>query len=173
MKLTKLEVTGISTPKAITGKPSEDRKAREARMKLFWADKGNATLYNIGRLLAVNVQGKTLAERLVNGEEFEMESIQTVNGQVLPLVPGFKLSLKTLSVWGCPACRSAHGSGVYPSREADVDLLTENKFFYNPVSRSLFTISSTCWGDYVKAIGAATKERFIEVPAPKTAPAKA
>lgn len=62
--------------------------------------------------------------------------------------------------WGCKACHSAHGSGVYPSREVSAKLLRKNKFFYNPATRELFTISDSCWVDYVTALGAETEQRF-------------
>ncbi len=148
------------------GKRNEDREEREIRMKAFWTENQNATFYMIGRLLRTLVKGKTLAQRLVAGEEIELDSISW-KGATLPLVRGFKLSLKSLDMWGCPACRSAHGSDVYPShpsRGADAALLSKNKFYYNLTTKQLFTISDTCWSEYVAAIGANTPERFVNVP---------
>jgi hypothetical protein len=167
MKLQTLETMKIAAPGKSGGKSNEDRKGREVRMRNFWSHGDNAQIFNLGKLLSINVEGKTLAELLVQGQELELSNITAVNGVVLPLQPNFKLSLKTLAVWGCPACRSAHGSGVYPSRETDAELLAANPFYYNPKTKALFTISRTCWGDYVKGLGAAT--RFVEVPDVKPA----
>ena len=97
---------------------------------------------------------------LAGGEEIEMDVIR-LDGQVLTLQPGFKLSLANMPrTWGCKACHSAHGSGVYPSRDVSAKLLRKNKFFYNPATKELFTISDSCWGDYVVGVGAATEQRF-------------
>jgi hypothetical protein len=140
---------------------NEARADREKRMKAFWASPNNATLYPVGRLLAVMAdKDRSIADVLADGGEIEMDSI-TVDGKQLPLLPGFKLSIATMpGTWGCPACRSAHGSGVYPSRDVSAKLLASCKFYYNPADKALFTISETCWGDYVKALGAATEVRF-------------
>jgi hypothetical protein len=159
MKLTNFTVSTTTT--VPTGTFAEKRVARIARMKAFWADKQNKTIYVIGRLLAHSHEGKTLAAHLIDGVEFEMDSIQS-NGRVLPLQAGFKLSLKTLSGWGCPVCKSAHGTGIHPSPKADADLLGNCKFFYNPTTKALFTISDNCWSDYVKDLNAV--KQFVDVP---------
>ncbi len=94
------------------------------------------------------------------------------NGVKLPLQAGFKLSLGTLvASWACPACHSAHGSGVYPSREVSAKILASNRFYYRPADKALFVISDTCFAQYVKGIGAYTDKRFI-VPTPVTVPAQ-
>lgn len=151
----------VVAPKATAANgQNEPRDQRENRMKAFWAAPENATIHPVGRLLAQSHAGKTLAQMLVDGESLEMDSV-TVDGKVLPLQDGFTLSLNNVAqVWGCPACRSAHGSGTYPSREASAKLLAGNKFFYRPSDKALFVISETCWSDYVKALGAAVPTRF-------------
>ncbi len=170
MKLMTLEVSKIAAPtKSGAGKSGEDRKAREARMKGYWQNPVNAQVYSVGKLLSVQVSGTTLAEMMVKGETLELESITALNGVSLPLQTGFKMSLKNVSHWGCPACKSAHGSGVYPSREVDATRLARSEFYYNPATKALFTISETCFGDYVKALGATS--HIVEVPEPKKAAA--
>lgn len=151
---------------------NEDRKAREKRMKAFWASAVNVVVNPIGQLLAAIVDGKTLATHLVEGQEIELDHVMS-NGTRLDLPAGFKLSLAALSVWSCPACRSAHGSGVYPSREKDATRLARNKFYYRPADKALFVISDTCFSDYVKGIGANTDARFVKlVAAPVTTKGK-
>lgn len=159
MKLTSFTVNAVASQSTVTGPSSESKTSRENRMKAFWSAPENARVFTVGKVLATLQDGKTLAEWLIEGESIEMASI-TVNGITLPLQPDFILSLDTLDSWGCPACRSAHGSGAFHSREKDAKLLASNKFYYNPVTRSLFTISTTCWGSYVQALGAATPQRF-------------
>ena len=140
---------------------NESKDARLRRMRQFWAAPENATLYPVGTLLATMVDTeRSMADMLAGGEEIEMDEIR-LDGQELLLQPGFKLSLANMPrSWGCKACHSAHGSGVYPSREVSAKLLRKNKFFYNPATRELFTISDSCWGHYVTALGAETEQRF-------------
>jgi hypothetical protein len=159
----KLNNFTVSTTTTVQGAAQfgEKRDARVKRMKAFWADKQNSRIYVIGKLLAHSHDGKTLAAHLLEGVEFEMDSINS-NGRTLPLQAGFKLSLKTLSAWGCPVCKSAHGTGVHPSPKQDADLLSYCKFFYNPQTKSLFTISDNCWSDYVKGLGVV--KQFTDVP---------
>lgn len=165
----------VVAPKSTAGAgQNEPREQREVRMKAFWAAAENTILHPVGRLLAQEHDGETLAQMLVDGEVLEMDAV-TVDGKELSLQPGFALSLKNVSqTWGCPACRSAHGSGTYPSREVSAKLLASNKFFYRPADRALFAISDTCWTDYVKGLGAATPARFVSVaPALSTGKGKA
>ena len=150
------------------GSPSEALDVRVARMTAHWKNTDNAVIYTVGQLLKSPLgDGRTLATVLVAGESFPIESVPMANGTVLALQPGFILSLSTLNVWGCIACHSAHGSGVYPSKRATVAGLESNEFYYNPKTKALFTISATCWGSYVKALGAATDKRWGQVPAPQ------
>lgn len=167
----KLTLTAPASAPRQTGSTNETLEARQIRMKAFWADPQNAKLYTVGKLLSVVHDGKTLAQHLANGADFEMDSI-TIAGRTFPLQDGFKLSLESIGVWGCPACRSAHGSGIKPSPAVSAKLLATCKFFYNPATRALFTISTTCWEDYVKGMNAATPARFVAVPsAPASVPA--
>jgi hypothetical protein len=133
-------------------------------MKNFWAQPENNRIYKIGKFLTIVLDGNTLAQRLAAREEIPIEYITLDNGLVVPLEPGFKLSLMSIAKWGCPACNSAHGSGVFPSREVDADGLARCEFYYNPATKRLFMISKTCWLKYVKALGFATEEQFIDVP---------
>lgn len=144
---------------------NEDKNARARRMRAYWADSKNAVLHPIGRFLAsvIDNDGTTLADLVVKGETVTIDSVTLATGEVLPVVPAARISLQTTAtVWGCPACRSAHGSGVYPSRTKDIDAanLAHNKWFYNPATRQIHVISDTCWGTYVKAMGAITDARF-------------
>lgn len=178
MKLTNVQVVA---PKMTAGAGQNERQAdRVKRMMRFWQAGENAVLYPVGRFLAMMADAKrTIAQVIADGEEVELDTIN-VDGKQLPLAPGFKLSLKNVAQqWGCPACHSAHGSGVYPSREVSAKLLASAKFYYRPSDKALFTISDTCWKDYVDKLGAAVDTRFMapgsepkkaQVVAPKAAP---
>ncbi|SRR6266446_899647 len=177
MKLTKvIEVTS----KATTGKAfgqNENKADRTRRMKAFWSDVANAIVHPVGQLLAYVEAGKTLAQHITEGQEIDLTEV-SINGKLYPLTEGTKLSLSNVATfWGCPACRSAHGSGVYPSRNVSASHLATNRFFYNPATKQLFTISDSCWQEYVKGLGAIKNFRVPEVatltPAPESpAPAK-
>jgi len=166
--MSKFTVTEATVSTSIGGR--EDKEARENRMRSFWSDPSNKQVYTVGRLLAMTVDGgKTGAEILASGGQIEIgETDLVVNGRTLPLPAGFTLSLNNLeSVWGCPACKSAHGSGKRSSREVSSKLLADVRFYYNPQTKALFSISSTCYGDYVKGLGFAGQ--VVAVPAPKQA----
>ena len=144
---------------------NEDKHARQRRMRAYWADANNAVLHPIGRFLAnvIDNDGTTLADLVLAGETVVIDSVTMATGEVLPVVPPARISLQTTAtVWGCPACRSAHGSGVYPSRTKDIDRdnLMHNRWFYNPQTKAIHVISDSCWGTYVKALGAITDARF-------------
>lgn len=130
----------------------ESQPARVDRMKAFWARPENATIYRVGRVLANQADAtRSIAEVLAGGEDVELEAV-TIEGKVLPLQEGFTLSLAKLpQAWGCPACHSAHGSGVWPSTSVNAGNLETCEFYYNPQTRLLFTISKTCWRDYVRS----------------------
>ena len=173
----KLHTVKVIAPrkKISAGTQNEKAPARKARMVAYWKDSKNAVLYSVGNILAmpVDVSGKTIAQVIADGKtEVELDSLTLASGQVLDLKPGYKFSLRDMRDWRCPACHSAHGSGVYPSKQVNSDLLADaNAFYYNPKTRDLFTISTSCWGSYVKALGAATRDRFLDadgVPAPVT-----
>lgn len=149
------------------GNGKEKKADRVNRMRSFWSHSNNKTLYAIGTLLAMQYEstGMTSAEVLAQGGKVEIGVDELeVGGRVLPLVEGFVLTLANITkVWGCPACRSAHGSGVYPSSAVDSTLLAKTRWYYNPATKELFTISATCLGEYVQALGAL--DRIVEVPA--------
>jgi len=149
------------------GNGKEKKANRLNRMRAFWAHTNNKTLYAVGTLLAMQYAdtGMTAADVLVAGGKVEIGVAELeVSGRVLPLPEGFSISLANISkTWGCPACRSAHGSGVYPSSAVDSTLLAKTRWYYNPTTQELFTISATCLGDYVQALGAL--DRIVEVPA--------
>jgi len=144
------------------GSSKESRSARMNRMRAFWAAPENHELFTIGELLAEKDEGRTIAERIVAGEDIPIETI-SVNGSALPLAAGFRLSLNSISSWACPACHSAHGSGIFPSRDTNTAGLERCKFYYNPRTRCIFTISNTCWRRYVEELG--VRDQFIDVPA--------
>jgi hypothetical protein len=140
-------------------------------MRAFWSDKLNSTLYDVGQILAQVVEGKTLAEHIAEGHSFTLGAVKSPNEVRLQLRPGQVFSLATLNSWGCPACHSAHGSGRYPSREVDSKGLASNVFYYRPADQTLFTISRTCWQQYVIDLGATKGNRFAE-PTPMPVKAK-
>jgi hypothetical protein len=168
----KLQLVKVSNPLKASFGQNEDRKARETRMKGFWADKANACLYPLGALLSVLVKpGQRIADLIADGKgSVTIDSVVLSTGQELPVNPPQVLSISTcVHGWGCPACHSAHGSAIYPSRGTedasgnrvpDADGLASNKWYYNPTSKQVFVISDTCWNAYVKALGAATPKRF-------------
>lgn len=167
----KIKSIAVTAPVRVGGMGQNETKPnRTKRMQAFWSDAQNKVLYNVGTVLAAIHNGKTLAAILLAGDSVELDEI-TSNGVTLPLIPGFTMSLKNMANWGCPACRSAHGSGVYPSREQHEQKLASNKFFYNPATKQMFTISQSCFGDYVKALGAATPARFTSAVPATTLPA--
>src|SRR4051812_7410781 len=82
---------------------AERRRARRERTV-----GGSDPLWNLGKLLTRLRNGKTLAQRIAEGEELNGETI----GLDFPLDPEFVLSLATIEDWGCPFCYSAHGTSV-------------------------------------------------------------
>ena len=127
------------------------KESRPARIERTLA--GAGPLLQIGKLLAKTKDGKTLAQRLAEGEEIGRDALDFMH----PLPEHFNLSLKSISFWGCPFCGTAHGSGVGVSRSVNVAGLEGNQFYYNPLTQQLFTISTTCLG---KQAGLA--ERFVD-----------
>lgn len=136
-----------------------------AKMKSFFAGADARQFVNVGRFLATQYEGKSLGEHLVNGKSFNVTSV-TIDGKRLP-VKSFDLALteSSLKVWGCPSCGSAHGTNMGASRKAnsepDSRLLAANRWYYNPKTQALFTISATCWQTYVKDAGLAG--RFVDI----------
>ena len=129
------------------------KESRQARLERTLA--GTGPLLQAGKLLAKMKDGKTLAQYLAEGEEIGREALDFPH----PLPEQFRLSLNSISLWGCPFCGSAHGSGVGVSRFVSVSGLEGNQFYYNPLTQQLFTISATCLR---KQAGLA--ERFVDEP---------
>jgi AhpD family alkylhydroperoxidase len=126
---------------------------------------------NLGQFLAKSVNGRTYAAILVGDGPDSRGSITLpevikMNGQTLAIAPQFrKLTLDNVaSNWGCPFCASAHGSGGYRST-VNALRLAQNLFYYDSAAQQVFTISSTCWGSYIKAAGKA--KLFIDAVALK------
>jgi len=131
------------------------KESRQARIERTLA--GTGPLFQVGKLLAAVKDGKTLAQRLAEGEEIRRDALDFQH----PLPEQFRLSLQSISLWGCPFCGTAHGSGVRVSRSINVPGLESNQFYYNPLAQQLFTISATCLR---KQSGLA--ERFVD-PSPQ------
>ena len=129
------------------------KESRQARIERTLA--GTGPLFQIGNLLAVMKEGRTLAQRLAEGAEIEREALDFQ----YPLPEQFRLSLQSIRIWGCPFCGTAHGSGFGISRAVNVANLESNQFYYNPATQQLFTISATCLR---KQSGLA--ERFVDLP---------
>lgn len=160
--------------------PSAEKSAdRIARMIQYWADPDNQRLIPIGKLLAVLYAGKALAQWMLEGMEIPLPSVK-IAGVSLPLREGFVLSLRTVADWGCPACHSAHGSGVAPSKDVSFKGLVANKFFYNPATQSILSVSTTCQTTYLADLGITpdrfrtfgkSDAKFAAAPVPAAAPA--
>jgi hypothetical protein len=130
------------------------KESRQARIERTLA--GTGPLLQLGRLLTKTKNGKTLAQCLAEGEEIGRDALDFA----YPLPEQFRLSLESVSLWGCPFCGSAHGSGVGVSRSVSVLGLESNQFYYNPLTQQLFTISATCLRKQ-----SALAERFADGPA--------
>jgi len=168
METLNLTVTVDRDPSAVRkGVNNESEDKRIARLTAFYAAKENSKFYAVGQLLATAHKGKTLAAHLADGAEFAMGTV-SINGVSYPLREGFVLSLDTVAkgetAWGCVACRSAHGSGVAPSKAVNVKTLASNQFYYNPATKDLFTVSATCWNKYVADSPFNATKRFVKAP---------
>jgi hypothetical protein len=153
------------TAKGVTGSTgnanNEKRTDRVKRMTAFWSNPLNAVLIPVGRILGGTVGGKTLAQWMADGEVIELDHVVS-EGIKLELPKGFSMHLRNVhSTWGCPACLSAHGSAVAPSRQVDADGLAGNKFYYRPADKALFSISDTCWKQYCTALGVDVAKVFV------------
>jgi hypothetical protein len=154
------EVSLSDIKKTRKGKGKRDKAKIEAEVRLFFAK--NPTVLKIGNLLAVQKGDKTLAEILVDEGSVRVPRIQLVDGTFLDPTNVQKLTLEKSNVerWGCIACHSAHGSGIGNAQSVGVSRLETNEFYYGVETRSLFTISDTCYGDYVQATG--LHEQIVE-----------
>lgn len=175
-----LEVTsGAVQSSATVSNESEDK--RLARLAAYFRIPGK--LYSVGYLLASVVNGKSIAAHIEADNAYsKVLKTVTINGTRYPLRDGYTLSLATCRTptksdgtpsdtphWGCLACGSAHGSGIYPSKgNPKAKGLVTNQFFYSVESRDMFCISDTCWKTYIRE-DASRRKRFAV--APKTAKA--
>jgi len=165
----------LNIPKSVKGSSSgqENRKAKESRMRSFW-DK-TPVIYSLGCLLAATVDGKRIADVVAMGGKVNLTDKVEVDGKTLVLVKPLVLALSTLADWGCPACHSAHGSNEGPSKKKDsspdADALAANEFYYDPQAKRIFTISRSCYQDYV--VGLAAKSKIHDLASCKLAAAKA
>ena len=117
LNLSTVDIPGLNSPSGLSSY-RESQPAREERMRAFWNDPKNRQIWRVGKLLSQKHEGKTLAQYVIS-EGIELDEI-SINGNTLPLEPGFKLSLDSILNWGCPACHSAHGSGK--SRQYQYDI---------------------------------------------------
>jgi hypothetical protein len=135
------------------GSGRESSEDRENRMRAFFARPENKVITEVGKLLATQVTpGVTLAMHIADGEKLDLKTSINIKGVTVKLAANQTLSLDTLANWACPACHSAHGSGYASSSEISAKLLATNRFFVDGNGK-LFTISNTCFGSYVKALG--------------------
>jgi hypothetical protein len=150
------------------GRKSKADKEQDARA--FFACPENQKITEVGKLLSQKVGNGTLADVLVTtGKSLPLGEKITVKGVDVKLAPGQTLGLESINSWACPFCNSAHGSGKGVSDAVSGKLLATNRFFVDGNGK-LFTISTTCYGDYVKALSHA---KHIHAPVAVAAPAKA
>ena len=153
-----MEIINVSAIATKSGKASgkrETKTEKEARIRAeFWNDGKHTSLISVGNLLATTkVSGQPIANLIAQGQVWRPTEV-TIDGFTFPLLPGFEVSLETMrSHWACPMCNSAHGSGVGVSTDVKSKGLAINKWFYNPATLELHTISNTCYDDYVKGLG--------------------
>lgn len=150
MKVTSIQAVGAG--KGNNGAFGGEKKAqRIARMRAYWKQPVNASLIPVGRILSAKASAtQSCADVIADKGTIELEAILSTDGKTLPLASGFSMSLANIRTWGCPACHSAHGSGVAPSRDLDAENLATNDFFYRPADKTVITISDTCYRQYVK-----------------------
>lgn len=164
-----LPVKAVSASGNMAAYANEPQDARDKRIVAFFADATNAVLWLVGFVLAIRsnaLQGASIAQYLVSvrdnpsvpkdGEVSNYIALKAIpiNGQLLPLRPEYKLSLRDMKVWGCLGCGSAHGSAQGSSKskgavQPNASALETNRFVYNPRTQELYTISATCWQKYI------------------------
>ena len=130
-----------------------------ATMLAFWTV--IFAIWKIGKFLARPIGKGTdalrLADVLAAGKTVRgIKSIKAF-GHVLPIEPAFDLSIATVKYWGCPACQSAHGTGIgssgsYSKLPNADNLAFDNDFYYIPSQQRIVTISKTCYKHYVKGM---------------------
>jgi hypothetical protein len=153
--ITDVDVTSSTGAKA--GK-RETEEERVIRMKALLNSAEYKMLIPVGKLLARRHNSRTLAEHIVDGATIPLKTI-TIQGKSYPLAEGFAINLQAAkdapqaTPWLCPACTSAHGSGIRPSPGVSAKGLASNDWYYNPATKLLFVISDTCFDTYVRRAG--------------------
>jgi hypothetical protein len=158
----KLELGKVSVAPAMasTGVIPRTQEEKGAYMRSFFAQEENTVLVKVGKFLANTVGADTLASLIASGEAIELPTRLDFDGVSLELAADqiIGLSKEEKEPWLCPSCKSAHGSNIGPSKSRkgiNVRVLAENEFYYSPVSKKLFTISVSCFDNWVKAQGLA------------------
>ena len=155
-----ISVTSAAPARSTGAKNEVDKKA-------YWAERLSLPVYEnvlpVGHLLTLPVSKgskETLAERLLTAGGFALSTVR-IGAFDFPLLPGFEVALETGAPWFCPMCNSAHGTSVGASKNAPakVSNLNLNKWFYNVATLELFTVSTSCWDNYVD--GTPAKARFL------------
>jgi len=127
------------------GRHGESQDARKRRMIHHWGLQENTVIYPVGTLIS-----EASAKSILEGTPVMIEGVR-INRIVYP-VANQRIGLANINEWGCPVCHSAHGTGVAPSPRKSVELLAGSKWFYNPTTQAIFTISASCWGSWVVGI---------------------
>lgn len=151
MKLIQVVARSVSTGSA---RPKKGQAKQVARAMF---EHSALPLYRLGQLLREeDGSGRTLAQGMVDGEEYQLNEIVCAQGQCLPLVPPLIISLRSAN-WHCPFCQSAHGTGVGVSNSsgegANAKNLATNQFYYDAGLAKAYVISKSCYDSYVRALG--------------------
>lgn len=182
------KVVAVSPVAKSGGLQAESKSDRLERMRQFWSSKDTAVIWYVGQLLACMAEdGRSLAAHVYDGDSITLTSLEvlTVTNQsrtlelAEPLIISIETTADKANGWGCPACHSAHGTGVSSSHaKKSVPGLEHNHWYYNPSTKRLFVISDTCHstycvdlmpGDSPKAQERAWRKRVVTVPdAPAT-----
>jgi len=162
--LVALPLAGIVRLSAVAdakgGFGARSKEASAASIATFF--RGNV-IFRLGHLLSAET-GKvlpkgikeTIAHVLASGGSFDLGSSFEYGGKVVALASPLVLSLASIDLWACPACQSAHGSRVRSSGSSGADIppsvagLKSNIWYYSPVARRIFVVSSTCFDKYVE-----------------------
>jgi hypothetical protein len=112
----------------------------------------NAPIVSFGK----NFFSATHAAKILSDAGLLLASPLVVGGHSFPLADGEQhITNAGDSTWLCPACGSAHGTGLHPSPKVSAKGIMSNSMFWSPVLNRLFSISDTCWREYVSKPGLA------------------
>ena len=158
-----------AAPATTGGAKNEVDKKAEWDGKLQLPEWSN--ILPVGRLLAVETfpgSKVSLAEQLFHKGGFALSTVK-IGAFDFPLLPGFEVAFEESTPWLCPMCNSAHGTSFGPSKNAPakVSNMLTNKWYYNADTCALFTVSDSCYTNYVGGKSytnnwkrAATREMF-------------